>query len=485
MATGNEEQKKGEGKGFAGLSSLVSDVDIAPPATARRKPASTTSTVPSAKPPVAQPAQPTPNQQPSQQPNQAPSQPSSGSSGGKWVLGIAVVIGVFWLIGQSNKTTTSPVPAYSPPAQSTAPSYTPPPQPQAPSRPVESKPPVGQDLVFSREQIRYCLAEDIRMGGAKSALNNYSDYDVDRFNAMVTDYNSRCGSFRYRSGALEGARREIEPYRSQLYSEGHQRFIRKEQSKQLWLSVSGIPELKIPINSIEEIPDKLMSRVYHWGYDREHSCWKAKDEEENHYCMQIVRTDKIMADELERIYILATGVPMTSGWDDFENYHARAGVVGAFVIENTGNMYKITASSLNILMGSFGRAPEEWQFVQFGPSNYWGWQSKTSDMHGGYEGSAYIFLAPYGKKIRLIGNITAYFSNIGAIMEEDPGKTHIETKLKIDSAMQNVKVYPLSIFVTGVKNGEIISESTWKISFNEKKWEYIEPNDWPLADADY
>jgi hypothetical protein len=41
------------------------------------------------------------------------------------------------------------------------------------------------------------LAEDIRMNGAKSAVNNYIDADVDRFNAMVADYNSRCSSFQY------------------------------------------------------------------------------------------------------------------------------------------------------------------------------------------------------------------------------------------------------------------------------------------------
>src|SRR3546814_13694003 len=90
--------------------------------------------------------------------------------------------------------------------------YSPPAQSQALSRPTGSKPPVGQNLVLSSEQIRYCLAEDIRMDGAKSAINNYSDYDVDRFNAMVADYNSGCGSFRYRSGALTSARRDFEPY---------------------------------------------------------------------------------------------------------------------------------------------------------------------------------------------------------------------------------------------------------------------------------
>lgn len=226
MAGGEEEQKKVEGKGFAGLSSLVSDVDTTPPpAPKKEEPAAS---APSAGRPAPQPAQP--QSQPSQrQTYQEPAQPSSGgSSGGKWVLGIASVIGVLWLwlIGQSDKSPTSSYPAYSPPAQTATPSYSPPAEPQSPSRPQESMPPVGQDLVLSTAQIRYCLAEDIRLEGAKSAVNNYIDTDVDRFNAMVADYNSRCGSFRYRSGALESARRDIEPYRGQLQSEGTSRFAR-------------------------------------------------------------------------------------------------------------------------------------------------------------------------------------------------------------------------------------------------------------------
>ena len=220
--TGEEQQKKGEGKGFAGLSSLVSDVDTTPPAAAKTEP---TASAPSSGRPAQQAVEPQPSQP--HQTYQEPAQPSSsGSSGGKWVMGIAAVIGVLWLIGQSDKSPNSPAPAYSSPAQTATPSYLPPAEPQAPSRPLESMPPVGQDLVFSTAQIRYCLAEDIRMEGAKSALNNYIDSDVDRFNAMVADYNSRCGSFRYRNGELEGARREIEPYRSQLQSEGSDRFDR-------------------------------------------------------------------------------------------------------------------------------------------------------------------------------------------------------------------------------------------------------------------
>lgn len=85
-------------------------------------------------------------------------------------------------------------------------------------------PRVGKDLIFPVTHIKYCLAEEIRLGAAKLAVNSYSNSDVDRFNAMVTDYNSRCASFRYRGNALDSARKEVEPYRRALQAEGRGRF---------------------------------------------------------------------------------------------------------------------------------------------------------------------------------------------------------------------------------------------------------------------
>ncbi len=255
MAAEEENNKKNEGKGFAGLSSLVSDVDTAPahPAPKTESAGSTTSTGR----PASQAAQPQPQQPTQRQTYQEPPQPSSGSSGGKWILGIAAVVGLLWLIGQSNKNTPSPAPAYSPPAQSAAPSYSPPAQPQGPSVPQESKPPVGQDLVLSTAQIRYCLAEDIRMEGARAALNNYSDSDVDRFNAMVADYNSRCGSFRYRSGALESARRDVEPYRGQLKAEGRSRFARSSSTGSLSAPAPARPVADETVRAVQQKLNEL------------------------------------------------------------------------------------------------------------------------------------------------------------------------------------------------------------------------------------
>ena len=164
---------------------------------------------------------------PASQTYQTPAQPSGGSSGVKWLIGIAVVIGLVWLANQSDNNRPSRS-TYSPGSStSTTPASQPSiAQPQVPSRPSESKPSVGRNNVLSIAEIRYCLAEKIRLDAAETVLNNYSDSDVDRFNAYVNDYNSRCGEFRYRQGALESARRDVNPYSSQLQAEGRGRFVR-------------------------------------------------------------------------------------------------------------------------------------------------------------------------------------------------------------------------------------------------------------------
>ena len=108
MTGGEEEPKKGEGKGFAGLSSLVSDVDTSPPPppVPKKEPAAA---APSVGRPGLQPAQPQPQPSQQRQTYQEPAQPPSGDSlGGKWLLGVVVVFGVlFWLLGLSNKNEDS------------------------------------------------------------------------------------------------------------------------------------------------------------------------------------------------------------------------------------------------------------------------------------------------------------------------------------------------------------------------------------------
>lgn len=255
----SEDDKNKNTAGFAGLSSLVSDVEID---TDAPKSVSAPHVITKQEPPKddqnsATKAQQGGQPQPTAQTYQAPAQPS-GNSGWKWVLGIGAVIAVIWIAGSGNKNQTSPS-SYS--SNPSAPSYSPPAAtPAAPSRLSEELPPVGANNVLSSAQLRYCLAEDIRLESAKTAVKNYIDSHVDRFNGMVSDYNSRCGQFRYRKGALESARSEVDRYRADLQAEGRGRF-----------STGSSAAPNSPTQVVKPTPDPIVKsiqqRLNALGYD--------------------------------------------------------------------------------------------------------------------------------------------------------------------------------------------------------------------------
>jgi hypothetical protein len=93
----------------------------------------------------------------------------------------------------------------------------------------ESIPPVGKDQMLSHGQIVYCLAEEIRIEGARAILKNASDQE--RFNNFAKDFNSRCGAFRYRVTDYDAAKREVNAISGQLRRDGAARFDEGQQSK--------------------------------------------------------------------------------------------------------------------------------------------------------------------------------------------------------------------------------------------------------------
>jgi hypothetical protein len=89
---------------------------------------------------------------------------------------------------------------------------------------VERKPEVGRNRLLGPTEARYCVAEKIRLEGAKAVVRAHLDAEVDRFNALVGDYSRRCASFRYAADALAAARADAEASRAVLEEEGRRRF---------------------------------------------------------------------------------------------------------------------------------------------------------------------------------------------------------------------------------------------------------------------
>ena len=220
MTAGSNKTNK---KGFSGLSDLVSEVsEIDTFATsepkAERKHSGPEEQLPQEIPP-ADPVQEATNVSPSSE-NMSPGKSGDGS-GSKVIFGILAVLGivfVFWMFSQNKKQ-----PAYIPsssPQSSPAPAVptSSPPRSTPQSAGLQySKPPVGTNNVLSVQEIQWCIREGIRIETIRNLIE--SNEGIDAFNRIVKDYNSRCGSYRYRKGSQLQAERNVEPYRSQIVEE--------------------------------------------------------------------------------------------------------------------------------------------------------------------------------------------------------------------------------------------------------------------------
>lgn len=202
---------KSGSKGFSGLSSMVSDVDAALEEVAevqtqhtkeaqrpRRANASTAQARHQEEvvEEATTPATPTPPL-------------NKGNPATNWLLGglVIVLIAVFYMSSQKGPHTTPTVatsapvdasagytpPTYTPPTY-TQPTYTPPvyapPAPVVPEvavRPSEVMPPSGRGLTLSLPQIRYCVAESMRLDAGMRITDRASDRAIAVYNTAVED----------------------------------------------------------------------------------------------------------------------------------------------------------------------------------------------------------------------------------------------------------------------------------------------------------
>lgn len=86
----------------------------------------------------------------------------------------------------------------------------------------ETIPPVGQGLVLNRSQIRYCVFQGERLNFIRPLTS--TNYQIDRFNRLINDYNSRCSNYRYNAGVLPAVQREAVGRTSELKADARRIF---------------------------------------------------------------------------------------------------------------------------------------------------------------------------------------------------------------------------------------------------------------------
>lgn len=138
-----------------------------------------------------------------------------GSSKLKWLLGIcAIIIYIMFSSGSSQKQNiVPPRNAYTP----TAPTTNVVPIPIKSEKLTFEMPPVGRNTVLNLPQLRWFFREKIKIEKMRNLVSNKKA--MVEFNAMVDDFNSRCGSFRYHQHEFAQAEKEINAIREQIIAD--------------------------------------------------------------------------------------------------------------------------------------------------------------------------------------------------------------------------------------------------------------------------
>ena len=222
----NDKDKSSKPKGFAGINSLVSAVDI------EKTSSASSITTQSSRARKSGPSTASVSQSQSIQNKRKSSSPhiskrkSLKISNIAWALMAVAVVALIGWGGYLPDEVLSNLSTNSPRKSSGITAPVPRETRTTSNQLYESQPVIGESTLFSRSQLHYCLAEDIRLRSIRSYLDSSKNGEVYWFNSLIGDYNARCGRFRYRPGDLEISRDNVNRFRTQLESEGLNRLLR-------------------------------------------------------------------------------------------------------------------------------------------------------------------------------------------------------------------------------------------------------------------
>lgn len=78
------------------------------------------------------------------------------------------------------------------------------------------EPGAGRD--FSQGNIRYCLYQEVRLDAVRTSLS--TNQDIDAFNTLISDWNSRCANYRYLESDMSAVRLEVTQKEASLEEDG-------------------------------------------------------------------------------------------------------------------------------------------------------------------------------------------------------------------------------------------------------------------------
>lgn len=226
-----------EKKGFAGLSSLKSDIDDIIKAAKEKKDTDTLDKV----------AQTTERETINTHENNIPVEYNAPKKRWFWWLAAIVTAFVIMIALSGNKTAEEANNNVVTESSALV---------EAPNSMREVKPTIGNGLTLSSDEITYCLAERLRLETINKNQDKYSSESLEPYNRYVDDYNSRCSDFRYEKYDMELAQNNVEKHKDEIIEEVKNRFSAYEVvKKSLDKTQSTELQTKSDDNGDNKMPD--------------------------------------------------------------------------------------------------------------------------------------------------------------------------------------------------------------------------------------
>lgn len=160
------------------------------------------------------------------------------------------------------------------------------------------------------------------------------------------------------------------------------------------------------------------------------------------------------------------------------NHHGAKGNIGFAVIEYIPNRKQtlIHEEVFNIPLGSFGKAPTEFSFQQFGMNNY-GYIIENSINYQGVESGGIQIIGENNGQI-FQQYIPTFFDDFSYHGDQSIAETLTYT-LSIEDHKTTNKMFPIKITLNGKYEGVEYHQQTFLFHFDEKQHQYIKPDNYP------
>jgi hypothetical protein len=143
-----------------------------------------------------------------------------------WLVGLGILV---FIVSQSgdNSSSNNSSSYQSSPSSTSSKTYSEP--PKSVDDYFESKP-ESYTSILNKNQLLYCEAEKIRLDAVQYKIDKYSSYEVDKYNQLSNDYNSRCANKQYYKNDMYYVERNIKDKKYKLEQEGLARFGKSNSS---------------------------------------------------------------------------------------------------------------------------------------------------------------------------------------------------------------------------------------------------------------